>query len=410
MPARPSSFQALPFLRAHTGRPPASARLVLRLLQNLQIGSIAVRLPNGETAHFGSGEPHAHVTLANWNVCAASLRSGDIGFAETFIDGDWHTDDLVPLLDVMIRNRTLIEKVVYGSWFGRVLHRLRHLRNANTKTGSRRNIHAHYDLGNNFYKLWLDPTMTYSSAWFGAPTEKRTLAEAQQAKNRRLLSELNLAPGARILEIGCGWGGFAELAAREFGVHVTGLTLSAEQLTYATQRLADAGLGELSDLRLQDYRDTTGTYDAIASIEMFEAVGEQFWPSYFQCLKDSLKPGGRACVQSIVIDDSLFERYRKSTDFIQQYVFPGGMLPSPAVFRACAARHGLKVVNQLSFGGDYARTLNIWRAAFRDRLPEVRAQGFDERFVRTWDFYLCYCEAAFANANTDVIQFTLEHA
>jgi cyclopropane-fatty-acyl-phospholipid synthase len=410
MTARQSALHALPFLRARAGQPPASARLVLRLLQNLQIGSIAVRLPNGESAHFGSGEPRAHVTLVNWNVCAASLRSGDIGFAETFINGDWHTDELVPLLDVMIRNRTLIEKVVYGSWFGRMLHRLRHLRNANTKAGSRRNIHAHYDLGNSFYQLWLDATMTYSSALFGAPGEQRTLADAQQAKYRRLLGELKVGPGARILEIGCGWGGFAELAARESGAHVTGLTLSSEQLAYAKRRLADAGLGQLAELRLQDYREAAGTYDAIASIEMFEAVGEQFWPSYFQRLKDSLKPGGRACVQSIVIDDALFERYRKSTDFIQQYVFPGGMLPSPSVFRACATRHGLKVTNQLSFGSDYARTLNLWRAAFRDRLPEVRAQGFDERFVRTWDFYLCYCEAAFANANTDVIQFTLEHA
>jgi len=389
---------------------PAAARVALRAMRKLQIGTLDVRLPDGSTHRFGQGGPHAHLTLVNWNVCAAALRSGDIGFAESYLAGDWHTDDLASLLDVMVRNRTLLEQVFYGSWWGRLLHRLRHLRNSNSKEGSRRNIHAHYDLGNAFYRLWLDRTMTYSSALFDSADQSQDLAEAQQTKYRRVLSELHVTPGQRVLEIGCGWGGFAELAMREAGVSVTGLTLSTEQLAYATERLERAGLTPRADIRLQDYRDLSGQFDAIVSIEMFEAVGEAYWPEYFACLKRTLKPGGRACVQSITIADALFERYRSSTDFIQQYIFPGGMLPSPTIFAEQAARAGLRVSAQFRFGADYARTLRAWREAFRAHLPEVRAQGFDERFIRTWDFYLCYCEAAFANGNTDVIQFTLEHA
>jgi cyclopropane-fatty-acyl-phospholipid synthase len=425
MPAQPSSQPSLfnpaawfqPFLRTRHGqRPPAAARMVLRLLGQLQYGTLDVQLPDGTTHRFGhatDNAPHARVQLQNWNVCAAALRHGDIGFAETYLQGDWHTDDLPALLDIMVRNRTAIEAVVYGTWLGRLVHRVRHLRNANSRHGSQRNIHAHYDLGNAFYALWLDDTMTYSSALFDG-TPHQTLADAQRSKYRRLLDELDLkgmnGACAKVLEIGCGWGGFAELAAREAGVHVTGLTLSTEQLAFAQTRMERAGLASKTDLRLQDYRDAGGQYDAIASIEMFEAVGEAYWPGYFECIKQNLKRGGRACVQTITIDDSLFERYRKSTDFIQQYIFPGGMLPSPSAFMQCAERHGLKVVNRLSFGRDYARTLKLWRQAFLARLDEIRAQHFDERFIRLWDFYLCYCEAAFEHANTDVIQFTLEHA
>ena len=389
---------------------PAAARFVMRLLNQLSIGTLEVRFPDGHSQRFGQGEPCAQITLSNWNVCSAALKSGDIGFAETYIANDWHTDDLSALMNVMVRNRTLIEEVIYGSWWGRLLHRVKHLRNSNTRGGSKRNIHAHYDIGNAFYKLWLDQTMSYSSALYREPCAKISMEEAQRAKYRRLLGELKLTPGQRVLEIGCGWGGFAELAADEAGVAVTGLTLSTEQLSYARQRMDQAGLSAQADLRLQDYRDVSGQFDAIASIEMFEAVGETFWPSYFACLKRSLKAGGRACVQSITIADALFERYRSSTDFIQQYIFPGGMLPSPAVFCAQAKKAGLRVVEQFAFGPDYARTLHEWRLAFRAHLPEIREQGFDERFIRTWDFYLCYCEAAFANANTNVMQFTLEHA
>jgi cyclopropane-fatty-acyl-phospholipid synthase len=423
-PSSPSSLRSpaaawfvRPLLRTRRAwRKPAAARVVLRLLSQLQYGVLDVHLPDGTMRRYGQAPdapgnpPYARVVLTNWNVCAAALKSGDIGFAETYLAGDWHSDDLSALLDIMVRNRTTIEAVIYGSWFGKLTNRFRHLRNANTKEGSRRNIHAHYDLGNAFYKLWLDSTMTYSSALFdGSPHQ--TLDDAQRAKYRRLLNELKLdGVNPSVLEIGCGWGGFVQLAASEAKASVTGLTLSTEQLAYAQQRLADAGLADQADLRLQDYRDTHGQYDAIASIEMFEAVGEEYWPGYFECIKRNLKHGGRACVQTITIDNALFDRYRTSTDFIQQYIFPGGMLPSPAAFVQSAERHGLKVVNQFSFGRDYARTLKMWRNAFVARLDEIRAQGFDERFIRLWDFYLCYCEAAFAHSNTDVIQFTLEHA
>jgi cyclopropane-fatty-acyl-phospholipid synthase len=293
------------------------------------------------------------------------------------------------------------------------VHRIRHLLNRNTRAQARRNIHAHYDLGNAFYALWLDPTMSYSSTLLPAhatphaPLTERELADGQVAKYRRVLDELQLRQPGRILEIGCGWGGFAEIALAS-GHGVDGLTLSTEQLEYARTRLARSS-GRW-DLRLQDYREEQGQYDAIASIEMFEAVGEAYWPSYFATLKRCLRPGGRACVQTIVIDDALFERYRVGTDFIQQYIFPGGMLPSPSAFRREAQRAGLAVVNELAFGPDYARTLATWRERFHARLDAVRALGFDERFVRIWDFYLAYCEAAFARRSTDVVQFTLVHA
>jgi cyclopropane-fatty-acyl-phospholipid synthase len=390
-----------------------AGRVVLKLLERLRYGTLDVQLPDGTVRRYGhglAGGPRARVTLANWNVCTAALRLGDTGFAETYLAGDWTSDDLNALLDILVGNRAALETAIYGSWTGRLVQRVRHLRRTNTKAGSRRNIHAHYDLGNAFYALWLDETMTYSSALF-EDDPARTLADAQRAKYRRLLCELGIGRAdARVLEVGCGWGAFAELAARETGAHVTGVTLSQAQLAHGRTRIEQAGLGERVDLRLQDYRNTHGQFDAIASIEMFEAVGERYWPAYFQCLARNLKRGGRACVQTVTIDDALFPRYRKSSDFIQQHIFPGGMLPSPSVFTQCARQHGLEVINQLSFGADYARTLKLWRAAFVARLDAVRGQRFDERFIRLWDFYLCYCAAAFAHANTDVIQFTLAHA
>jgi cyclopropane-fatty-acyl-phospholipid synthase len=284
---------------------------------------------------------------------------------------------------------------------------MRHLFNRNSRAGSKRNIHAHYDLGNSFYRLWLDDTMTYSSAWFNGDTGQTTAA-AQQAKMRRALSECHVTPASHVLEIGCGWGGLAECAAHDFGARVTGITLSAEQLAFGQQRLAKAGLAERATLRFQDYRDIDdGPFDAIVSIEMFEAVGRQYWASYFKTVHDQLKPGGRACIQSITIDESLFDRYVTGTDFIQQYIFPGGLLPSPAAFRAEAAKAGLTVERELRFGRDYAETLRRWRQDFLHQDTQVRGLGFDTRFMRTWEFYLAYCEAAFASGNTDVVQFTL---
>jgi cyclopropane-fatty-acyl-phospholipid synthase len=392
--------------RASLAEPvPAAARAVLALLQRLRHGRLTLVTPGGAALVFGAGEPHATIRLANWNVCAASLRRGDIGFAETFIAGDWHTDSLAGLLRVLTANRDVIERALYGSWWGGALYRLRHLFNRNSRAGSRRNIHAHYDLGNPFYEVWLDPSMTYSSALYG-DDPARTLQDAQDAKYRRILDELALAPGARVLEIGCGWGGFAELAARD-GLDVTGLTLSTEQHAWATKRLADAGLGDRARFLLQDYRDERGRYDAIVSIEMFEAVGESYWPSYFETLRRCLAPGGRAVVQTITIDHALFDRYRKGTDFIQQYIFPGGMLPSPEAFEGGARHAGLAVDERFAFGQDYARTLAEWRETFVANLPRITAQGFDTRFARTWEFYLAYCEAGFAQRSTDVVQFTL---
>lgn len=398
-------------------RVPASARWVMKLLSRADKGALVLTLPDGQRACFGGGHPTADVQLANWNVFAAAMKSGDIGFAETYIDGDWSTTDPARVLQFFTRNRAALERVVYGSLLGSIAYRLRHLLNRNSKPQARRNIVAHYDLGNAFYSLWLDPSMTYSSALFApgavqgeamhAAAGTAELESAQRAKYARVLDELRLARGARVLEIGCGWGGFAETAARA-GVHSSGLTLSPSQLEYARQRLKRQKLA--ADFRLQDYRDEQGQYDGIASIEMFEAVGEQYWGDYFATLQRCLKPGGRACVQSIVIDDALFDRYRNGTDFIQQYVFPGGMLPSPEVFRAQARKAGLEVVEELAFGHHYAKTLATWRARFHDQLAAVRALGFDDRFIRLWDFYLAYCEAAFAEGNTDVIQFTLVKA
>jgi cyclopropane-fatty-acyl-phospholipid synthase len=393
---------------------PSRGRLAVRLFDTLQHGRLDVTFPDGQRANFGSGgDGHpADLRLNNWNVIGASLASGDIGFAESYIAGDWSTSDLARLLAFFLRNREAADRVIYGTFLGRLVHRIRHLLNRNTQAQARRNIHAHYDLGNAFYALWLDPTMSYSSALLPPQTgphvrlTERALVDGQMAKYRRVLDELQLKAPARVLELGCGWGGFAEVALRA-GHELTGLTLSTEQLDFARKRLA--ALSSDWDLRLQDYRDERGQYDAIASIEMFEAVGQAYWPAYFATLKRCLAPTGRACVQTIVIADDLFERYRSGTDFIQQYIFPGGMLPSPSAFRSAARRAGLAVINEYAFGLDYARTLATWRQRFHAQLDAVRALGFDQRFVRIWDFYLAYCEAAFARRNTDVVQFTLVH-
>ena len=389
---------------------PAAARALFALLRRLHTGTLDVQLPDGGQLHFGAGapgQPHAALRLHNWNMCAAVLRSGDIGFAETFIAGDWAASDLTALLALFNANREAMESAVYGTWWGSLLHRAKHLFNRNSRAGSKRNIHAHYDLGNPFYRLWLDETMTYSSAWFNGDLLQSS-ARAQHAKMRRALAECQVQPGDRVLEIGCGWGGLAECAVRDFKVRITGVTLSAEQLAYGQQRLADAGVGHQAELRFQDYRDIEdGPFDAIVSIEMFEAVGREYWASYFNTLHDQLKPGGRACVQSITIADTLFERYVAGTDFIQQYIFPGGLLPSPSAFRAEAAKAGLVVERELAFGPDYAETLRRWRRDFLHQDTQVRGLGFDTRFMRTWEFYLAYCEAAFDTGSTDVMQFTL---
>ncbi|MCH8621323.1 cyclopropane-fatty-acyl-phospholipid synthase family protein [Undibacterium sp. TS12] len=388
---------------------PAEARFILGLLNKLEHGCLTIQFPDGQTASYGcayAGTQHVSLHLANWHLLRAVIKSGDIGFAESYIAGHWSSSSLTGLIELISHNRQQLETVIYGSWWGNLLYRLKHLLNRNSRTGSKKNIHAHYDIGNEFYKLWLDPSMTYSSGIF-TDDQPEQLEAAQESKYRRILQQLELPQQARVLEIGCGWGGFAEMVIRDAGAHVTGLTLSTEQLQYAQHRLQQAGLSERSDLKIQDYRDTQGEYDAIASIEMFEAVGEEYWPAYFSCIQRNLKPGGRACVQSIVIADNLFERYRKGTDFIQQYIFPGGMLPSVKIFHAMAKKYGLEVRDTFHFGIDYARTLLMWRRSFMEKSAQVKALGFDDNFLRTWEFYLAYCEAGFRAGSINVAQFTL---
>ncbi len=399
----------------------AAACTALRLLQNLRHGALTLHLPDGSQRRFGEHpqqhamhtpqHPSASMTLNNWNVFGAALKSGDIGFAESYIAGDWSTPNLTDLLKVFSANRQQVDAMIFGTWAGRLLYRVKHLLQHNSRANSRKNIHAHYDLGNAFYRLWLDETMNYSSAWFEGDLS-RPLPQAQHAKVRRALEMAQVKPGDRVLEIGCGWGALAEQASVNLGASVVGVTLSTEQLAYANARMqglgVSTGAGARADLRLQDYRDITDApFDAICSIEMVEAVGRAYWPQYFETVSRLLKPGGRACVQSIVIDDALFERYIASTDFIQQYIFPGGCLPCPAEFHRQAQAAGLEVVDEFAFGADYGETLRRWRDAFLERKDEVAALGFDERFMRIWEFYLAYCEAAFDTGDISLVQYTL---
>lgn len=374
-------------------------RLVFALLEKLHGGMLEVRLPDGSRQLFGDGEHGVTLQVHDEAMFGQVLARGDIGLAEAYLDGHWDSPDITGLLALLARNRAALKKAVYGSWRKLLAARVRHWLNGNSKAGSKRNIMAHYDLGNDFYRLWLDPSMSYSSALYRA-VDDGDLESAQRAKYRRILRKLRATPGQRVLEIGCGWGGFAELAVAD-GLQVTGLTLSPAQLAWARQRVPQA------DLRLQDYRDTDEQFDHVVSIEMFEAVGERWWPTYFKTVARALKPGGRAVVQSITIRDDLFADYRKGTDFIQQYVFPGGMLPSRSSFRAAAAKQGLTVHAEFAFGLDYARTLAEWRHAFETKWPQIAALGFDDHFRRLWRLYLCYCEAGFLAGNIDVVHFEL---
>ena len=396
---------------AQLHRTPAAGKAVQALLKHLTQGQLTVQWPDGTVQTVGQpGELHASLVLHNWSPCEAALRSGDIGFAESFMAGDWSTPDLPALLQLLSANRKALDSLIFGHWAARTWHRVRHWLNRNTKANSRKNIHAHYDLGNDFYRLWLDPTMNYSSAWFQngpPPNTQADLVAGQDAKVNRVLDMAGVQAGSRVLEIGCGWGALAEKAGQR-GATVTGVTLSTEQLGFARGRLAYAGLAAQADLRLQDYRDIQDhPFDAICSVEMVEAVGQAFWPTYFGTVARLLKTGGKACLQSIVIRDDLFERYLQSSDFIQQYIFPGGCLPSPSAFRQQATAQGLEVVDEMAFGIDYAETCRLWRQKFLAQRDEVMALGFDDRFMRTWEFYLAYCEAGFRTGDVDVVQYTL---
>lgn len=386
-------------------RLPKGARIGLELLDRLQGGALSVELPDGSQVRVGRGALVAHWRLKSLEVFDAALARGDIGLAESWMDAQWDTDDLTGLIRLLVENREILGKAVYGRMIQIAAYRMWHLLRANTRIGSRRNIEAHYDLGNAFYGLWLDPSMTYSAAVFESADDSLELAQLR--KYRRILDQLQTDPGDTILEVGCGWGGFAEVAAREYGCKVLGITLSPSQLAFARERAARGGYADLVQFELCDYRDVRGSYRHIVSIEMIEAVGERFWPTYFGRLAALLQPGGRCVIQAITIADHLFGRYRRGTDFIQRYIFPGGMLPSPAAVRREARRAGLGVVDDFAFGADYARTLRLWHEGFLSRLGTVRDQGFNERFIRMWRFYLSYCEAGFEGGDIDVHHYTL---
>ena len=390
-----------------------STKTILSLLSQLKNGYLKMTLPNGQVREFGdkASSLQADIQIFDWSVFKGLMSHGDIGFAESYIRGDWDSSNLKTILELAIRNRTILDKAIYGTWLGSIFYRVKHWLRDNSKSGSRKNIHAHYDLGNAFYSLWLDPSMSYSSAWFSEGA-KQALGDAQKAKIQRILSCLETNPDDHILEIGCGWGGVMEEALLS-GRSITGLTLSREQKVFAENRLQSIESATSKphfEVRLQDYRDCQEQFDGIASVEMFEAVGEKHWPQYFETIAKCLKFGRKACIQTIVIADDLFERYRHSTDFIQQYVFPGGMLPSRDSFKAAAAKAGLQIDNEFAFGADYAKTLCIWRDNFNQKLQEIRELGFDETFIRLWNFYLMYCAAGFSERNIDVVQFTLSHS
>ncbi len=382
----------------------AWTRTLLSLIGRLSVGELTIVLPGG-ALHRVTGAtrgPAAELHLHDRGAARAFLSGGALGFAEAYVDGQWSSPDLPTLLHLAALNEDALAGTWNGGWMSRAVARVQHLLRANTKAGSRRNISYHYDMGNAFYSLWLDPGMTYSSALYTAPG--MSLEDAQDVKLGRVADLLEVAPGHRVLEIGCGWGGMAEHLTRRHGAHVTGLTLSTEQLAWAKRRLSDTD----ADMRLQDYRDVTGTYDRIVSIEMVEAVGEANWPRYFATLRDRLKSGGSAVVQSITIADDRFEAYRRSADFIQKHIFPGGMLPSPAALRAQAERAGLRVAHMEPFGLSYALTCAEWRRRFLDAWPEIAALGFDARFKRLWDYYLAYCEAGFRAGTVDVSLWVFE--
>jgi len=374
-----------------------------KICAGLRCGSLTLVTPHGLRVRHDAPlpGPDAVWVLHRWRTLHRLLFDGDVGFGEAFVDGDWSSPDVPALIELAARNLHTLGTAIQGNWFRRALQRVLHFRHANTKAGSRRNIVAHYDLGNEFYAKWLDEGMTYSSALYRDPA--MTLEAAQTAKQDLAIAMLDVPAGSRVLEIGIGWGGMAE-RLRDAGHRVTGLTLSPSQLEHAAVRVPDA------DLVLRDYRDETGVYDGIVSIEMLEAVGEAYWPTYFAKLKQCLAPGGRAVLQAITIADDRFEGYRRMPDFIQRYIFPGGMLPSPAKMNAHIEAAGLRLTDRVAFGLDYARTLAEWRHRFEAAWPEIAAMGFPPRFRRLWTYYLAYCEGGFRAGAIDVGLWRLEHA
>ena len=390
--------------------PPSRLRMIQSILNRVTHGSIDVQLPSGEKlrAIGNSPGPSGKVEIKQPQFFGRLMTEGDLGFGEMYMEGWWSTPDLQDVLDVVLLNNENMARRFTGAGLFRLKERLRHLFNRNSKTGSRRNIQHHYDLGNDFYRLWLDKTMTYSSALFRSRQE--SLVDAQTNKYAAICDRLACAAGDHILEIGCGWGGFAEFAARERGVKVTGLTISKEQHDYAKRRLFEAGLADRTEILMRDYRDEQGTYDGIASIEMIEAVGEKYWPLFFSTLRNRLRPNCSAAIQAIVIADRLFPRYRKGADFIQKHIFPGGMLLSPKSMARQAKAVNLSITGCNSLADSYSRTLRDWRRRFNERWEEISTLGFDDRFHRMWNFYLAASAAGFAAGTTDVVQVGLLRA
>ena len=376
---------------------------------SLQFGHISITLPSGHKVNFtGDKEgPKADLKIDDLRIVNKLIASGDLGLAESYIAGEWSTSNLTGLLRLGLKNWRVLEGAVEKSRLLGILDRFRHAYRANTKRGSRRNIAAHYDLGNDFYSAWLDPTMTYSSALF--ETMNEPLEDAQRQKYFRLAQQLNLRPEDRVLEIGCGWGGFAEVAAKEFGCQVVALTLSEEQARFARDRFSVTGLDGRVEIRLQDYRDVEGQFDKIVSIEMFEAVGEKYWPVYFDKIFSLLSSNGLAALQIITMEEGRFKTYRRNPDFIQRYIFPGGMLPSFKALQETIANAGLKINNNFAFGASYAETLRRWDTEFQANWAKIEEMGFDDRFFRMWRYYLCYCQVGFEMGQIDVSQFTIAH-
>ena len=374
-------------------------------------GRLTVVMPDGSEYEASSNTahgPHAILYIRRYRALSRFITEGDFGFVESYLDGDWDCPELSNIIELAVLNTHTWNAGAMQNFFHRVKHRIGHLLRRNSRRGARRNIAAHYDLGNDFYASWLDPTMTYSSAMFSDAAQ--SLPDAQIEKYRRIAQMLDLRPEHRLLEVGFGWGGFAEYAVKHHGCRVTGLTLSKAQLRYAAERLQQAGLSDRVDFRLQDYRDVDGSFDRIASIEMFEAVGEQHWPRYFGMLRDRLVPGGSAALQIITIDEKNFDNYRKNPDFIQSYIFPGGMLPSIAALNDQVRQAGLALAGSSMFGASYARTLKLWRDRFLANWTTIEPLGFDQRFRRMWEMYLAYCEGGFRAKTIDVGQFKIVRA
>ena len=380
----------------------------IEVLKGLRAGRIDFVLPDGRRFRVEGREagPVGEIVVHNPDVFARLIREGDLGFCDAYLDGWWSTPDLQALLDlVQLPQNDAVNDGFPGMGLVRMYERLRFWLQSNSKRQAKKNIHYHYDLGNDFYRLWLDDTMTYSSAIFR--TGQESLEKAQTEKYKSMVDQMGAQPGDHVLEIGCGWGGFAEYAAKERGLRVTCLTISQRQYEYAVDRIAKAGLSDRVTIKLQDYRDERGSYDGIASIEMFEAVGEKYWPTYFDTLRGCLKPGKNATLQIITIADHRWELYRNTVDFIQKYIFPGGMLPAPKVLRAEVEKAGLRVKGSIEFGKSYSQTLRRWHETFNARWDEVAKLGFDDRFRRMWNFYLTSCAGAFEGGNCDVTQITV---